>query len=258
YGYYLLEGHRAVLAGLTVDPRADRHSVGVPLVEELLSSMWRNATVRRVECQSIPFGLPWLGDYLQTKGFQKYERLFLRRSPQRVQVLEAPSREPLAPPARRGEIAVLPWNTTFLAEGARLMQQAHAGRIDAEMNEFYRSRDGCRALLENILFQRGCGIPILSASFAARRLPTQAFCGFVLVAQISRGHAHVAQVAVSPSTQGQGVGRLLLQHAIRALVGRNFQSVSLMVSQSNQKAFSLYRSLGFRRVLRFPVFSWDR
>ncbi len=151
-----------------------------------------------------------------------------------------------------------PWAASYTSRAAALMQQAHLGSVDAEMNEMYRTQEGCRSLLDNIMEQHGCGQLVPAASYALRKPRAQSLSGFLLTTEISAGHAHLAQVAVSPSAQGLGLGKLLLGRAIDALARAGYRSVSLMVSETNQRALSLYESMGFRAVLGFPVFSWDR
>lgn len=75
-------------------------------------------------------------------------------------------------------------------------------------------------------------------------------CGFVLLQQTSSpaSHAHVLLVnglGVDPDHQGQGVGRLLLEAAVREARARGARKVSLRVLSTNTSARRLYASLGF-------------
>jgi ribosomal protein S18 acetylase RimI-like enzyme len=247
YIYYLLEGHRAVLGSLVLVPRAESSEIGSRVLGSLLASIETDPSVQRIESQFISFGLPWLSEFFRDHGFTEYQRAFMRRS------LEATDSEVAADPGFRYELC----GPACLSEASRLMQEAHAGSIDAEMNELYRTRDGCRLLLENILHRNGCGEPVSSASFIARD-PKNRVSGLVLTTRIAPHHAHLAQVAVGPAMQGKGLGRVLLQRALGVLACTGFRTVSLMVSGANRKAHNLYDSLGFREVLAFPVFSWDQ
>jgi ribosomal protein S18 acetylase RimI-like enzyme len=242
----MLEGHRAVLGSLVLNPGTDASGVGARVLGSLLASIDTDPSVHRIESQFISYGLPWLSEFFQSRGFAEYSRAFLRRS------LEAFPSEIPQDPNLLFEIC----SPGCLTEAAYLMQEAHEGSIDAEMNELYRTRDGCRSLLDNILHRRGCGDPISPASFLARDR-VNGVSGLVLATQISPRHAHLAQVAVSPAMQGQGLGRLFLHRALALLASNGFRTVSLMVSGANRKAYSLYESLGFQEVLSFPVFSWD-
>jgi ribosomal-protein-alanine N-acetyltransferase len=59
---------------------------------------------------------------------------------------------------------------------------------------------------------------------------------------------HVLNLAVKPACRGQGLGRLLLDHALDEARRQEVSLVSLEVRVSNDVAINLYRSLGFRRV----------
>jgi ribosomal protein S18 acetylase RimI-like enzyme len=66
-----------------------------------------------------------------------------------------------------------------------------------------------------------------------------------------RHTAHIAGMMVLPATQGQGLGRLLLEAALALLEKQEgIELVTLSVTSSNARAVSLYESLGFRRYGR--------
>ena len=247
-GYYMVDGKRAVLGSFMLAAGARARTIGLPLAASLAASVQAEIAVTRAESQFIPFGLPWLRDAFLEAGFREHDRAFLRRTLQGSR--SSCFNDPL--------FEFKPWSASYLSRAALLMQQAHDGRVDAEMNELYRNPEGCRTLLENILQLQGCGEPIPLASSIAQRPESRMLSGFIVATEISRRHAHLAQVAVSPSAQGLGLGKLLLGRAIDALTRAGYLTVSLMVSETNQRAFSLYQSMGFRTVLRFPVFGWDR
>ena len=255
-GYYIVDGQRAVLGGFMLAPNARVATIGLPLAASLISSVQSEQAegVTRVETQFIPFNLPWLRD------------AFLARDKFRE---DAPGLELRTHDCQGTTSRNSPWQSGVRSSSARahayskrvlalLMQAAHDGRVDAEMNELYRNPEGCRTLLENILQLQGCGEPIPMASLVAQRPESRMLSGFIVATEISPRHAHLAQVAVSPSAQGLGLGKLLLGRAIDALTGAGYLTVSLMVSETNERAFLLYESMGFRTALRFPVFSWDR
>lgn len=246
--YYIVDGQRAVLGSFMLAPGARVRAIGLPLAASLIASVQGEGAVTRVESQFIPFDLPWLRDAFLAKGFRENDRAFLRRT------LKASA----SSCSGSHLFEFKPWSSSYLSRAALLMQQAHDGRVDAEMNELYRNPEGCRTLLENILQLQGCGKPIPLASSVAQRPESRMLSGFIVATEISPRHAHLAQVAVSPVAQGLGLGKVLLGRAIDALTRAGYLTVSLMVSETNDRAFSLYQSLGFQTVLRFPVFGWDR
>jgi ribosomal protein S18 acetylase RimI-like enzyme len=253
YGYFLVEGRRGVVTGLAVAPEWRQSDAGALLVRALLDDLVRRG-VSRIESQFVSFDAPWLAPAFQEEGFRTYWREFRRLSLPRRSASDGPranahstsDSEPLSLDAWK------PWNLT---EAAELMQRAHSGGVDAEMNELYRTSEGCRALLTNVLRHGGCGSAVLEASVIARERPSGRAVGFAVVTETSPRHAHLAQLAVSPRFQRQGVSRRLLSHVYERLSHLGFDTLSLMVSAGNDRALRLYRSVGFEPVVRFPVFS---
>jgi ribosomal protein S18 acetylase RimI-like enzyme len=97
-----------------------------------------------------------------------------------------------------------------------------------------------------------CGNPIVQASAMAQQRGHG--IGFIILTEIGPQQAHVAQVAVLPPYQHQAVGRALLNNALSRLPDCGFTAVSLIVSRLNRRALELYKLIGFKPVLSFPVF----
>ncbi len=80
-----------------------------------------------------------------------------------------------------------------------------------------------------------------------------------IVARFAADEAEIANLAVTPSTRGQGVGAQLLDAALSEGIGRGAAMTYLEVRESNTAARYLYRSRGFaelgrrRRYYRHPV-----
>jgi ribosomal-protein-alanine N-acetyltransferase len=60
--------------------------------------------------------------------------------------------------------------------------------------------------------------------------------------------ADVQTVAVAPSAQGRGLGRVLLDHLLAAAVDRGCREVLLEVRADNAPAQALYARAGFERI----------
>ena len=136
------------------------------------------------------------------------------------------------------------------------MLAAYSGGVDAEMNEQYRTQGGCELVLDDLLNQGICGNPVVEASAMAQHRGRR--IGFIILTEIGPQHAHVAQVAVLPAYHHQGVGRLLMNHALSRLADGGFTAVSLIVSRLNRRAREIYDLIGFKPALSFPVFAWQR
>jgi len=78
--------------------------------------------------------------------------------------------------------------------------------------------------------------------FGARRL-----VGFVLVREAG-GEAEILTVAVLPEERGRGLGRLLMEEALRRLYRDHVAVCFLEVAEDNKTAIALYASLGFVTV----------
>lgn len=85
------------------------------------------------------------------------------------------------------------------------------------------------------------GAPAIRATPDAR--------GFVLLREAA-GEAEVLTIAVHPAWQGRGVGRLLMDAALRELYARRAEALFLEVDEGNAPALALYRRLGFAQVGR--------
>jgi [ribosomal protein S18]-alanine N-acetyltransferase len=71
--------------------------------------------------------------------------------------------------------------------------------------------------------------------------------GFALLRAVA-GEAEILTVAVSPAERGRGLGRLLMEEAMRRLYREGVATCFLEVDQANQAAMRLYRSLGFEVI----------
>ena len=129
------------------------------------------------------------------------------------------------------------------------------GSVEAEILALYRSMDGCHSVLDHIVNQSTCGVLVPEASALAHNRGRS--LGFVVVTEVAPRQAHLPQVAVLPAYQRQGIGRGLLDHSLRRLAERGYETLSLIVSRSNDRALTLYRAMGFQAVLAFPVGIWE-
>lgn len=70
-------------------------------------------------------------------------------------------------------------------------------------------------------------------------------------------HYLIANVAVHPDYQRQGIGKSLVQTALRDLNGRNLDGIWLQVEEDNQAALDLYTKIGFREHTRRTTWRLD-
>ncbi len=96
----------------------------------------------------------------------------------------------------------------------------------------------------DLVMGQGCGRfrPTLSISVpgAAGRLDAVA-----LVTDLGHGTAHLAQIAVTPSRRGGGLGRAMLAAIRTQCAAAGFERLSLLVERGNRPATALYDQAGF-------------
>jgi ribosomal protein S18 acetylase RimI-like enzyme len=240
YTYYGIDGDLGVIAGLVVLPAWSHREVGQTLLTHAIREMQRQG-VSRIESRFISADCPWLGTVLETAGFRTYWRDFLR-----CELRSSPwPRYPAA------AVDLEPWQQSHLGEAAAILQAAYVGSVEAEMLALYRSSNGCRIVLDNIVNQGGCGVLVPEASAVARKQGRS--LGFVVITEVAPRQGHLPQVAVLPDSQHQGLGRGLLDYSLRQLAAGGFETLSLIVSRANDRALALYQGMGFQSVLAFPV-----
>lgn len=74
-----------------------------------------------------------------------------------------------------------------------------------------------------------------------------AVVGYAILS-VAAGEAHVLNLSIAPTHQGQGLGRLLMQHLLQTARGHGADTVFLEVRPSNRAAVHLYESMGFNQV----------
>jgi ribosomal protein S18 acetylase RimI-like enzyme len=269
YAYYGVAGDLGVLVGPSMLPEWRSPMLGEVLLRETIDAV-RQQGVHRIESQSVAIADPWLTAAFERAGFRTYWREFLRLA---LPPLSTPSplagegpRGPAPTPSRQGwdegegkldgaPVPLESWQGDYLPDAAAIMQAAYDGSADAEINARYRTVEGCRAVLEQTLNQGSYGMPVVTASALARQRGQS--IGLVVITETAPRQGHLAQVAVLPACQRQGVGRLLLRHSIARLTACHFDTLSLIVSRANTNALRLYAAMGWQTVLAFPAFVWD-
>lgn len=75
-----------------------------------------------------------------------------------------------------------------------------------------------------------------------------------LVAQHAADEGEILNLAVTPARHRHGIGRALVERALRTLAGHGARSIFLEVRESNAAARALYAALGFEEVGRRPAY----
>jgi len=245
YTYYVISGSLGVLSGLVIAPAWNIPEVGESLLQATVAAM-RQRGVRRIESPCVSMASPWLVPVGERAGLQAAWRAFLRVE---LACAHISVQNPVF-------VQLEPWREMHVHEAAAIMQAAYQTTVDVELNMLYRTVEGCSSVLDDLQQQGGCGPLVAEASVFARHRGQG--IGFVVVTEIAPRQGHLAQVAVLPAYQRQGVGRMLVNYCLSQLAARHFDTLSLIVSRTNRRAFRLYQTLGLQEILMFPVFVWEQ
>ena len=86
---------------------------------------------------------------------------------------------------------------------------------------------------------------------------TGALIGIILCSRVRHDVGHVTQVCVLPEYRSHGLGKSLLASTVHNLKQRKFSTLSLTVTEANERAVELYRHLGFATRRVFDAFVWE-
>jgi ribosomal-protein-alanine N-acetyltransferase len=68
------------------------------------------------------------------------------------------------------------------------------------------------------------------------------------ICSVGAGESHVLNLCVSPQSQGQGYGRIMLQKLMDVAKEHRAETIFLEVRPSNHKAVRLYQGMGFNEI----------
>ena len=68
------------------------------------------------------------------------------------------------------------------------------------------------------------------------------------IVSIAVGEAHILNISVDPSEQGQGIGRKMLENLIEVSRKKKAETIFLEVRPSNTGAIALYQKMGFNEI----------
>lgn len=268
YSYYVAEDGKGLIGDFymrTPFRAPERHA---RLLQVVLDAMWRTPGTHRVEAQLMmlsahpqteprPLGSgfsaqpPALSQLHRSmpyaRWFHSYPRQFLDASLASIRGL----------PARETGIAFGPWAESWHDEAAHLIAGAYRGHVDSSINDQYRSPQGARRFLTNIVQYPGCGAFFAPASFVGWDRQSRAMCGVSLASLVADEVGHITQICVAPQCQGQGIGYELMRRSLVALAAHGCRSVSLTVTSANESALRLYRQMGFRLRREFFAYVWE-
>jgi ribosomal protein S18 acetylase RimI-like enzyme len=245
YAYFVCEEHKGLIGDLFLCEGFRTNENERRLLTGVVEQLVQTRGMRRIESQLMladpgPRTLP------AASHAHAFERNFM---------IYDLARAPL-PERRFDNIVFDHWTDRRQDDTARLIAAAYRGHVDSDINDQYRSTEGARRFLFNIVQYPGCGSFFAPASWMALDRSTGRVCGASLTSMVAGEVGHVTQICIAPAIRGTGVGYELLRRSLESLTETGARSVSLTVTAANESAVRLYENMGFETVKRFPAFVW--
>jgi ribosomal protein S18 acetylase RimI-like enzyme len=204
--------------------------------------------VHRVEAQLLAHNTGDVARPFLAQGFSRHARVFMTFDI---------SSHPQTPPALMPDFEIRPWSEQEYQNAAAVITAAYRGHVDSDINDQYRSLAGSLRFLNNIVRFPGCGTFDAQASYVVVQRRTHSVVGLILCSLVRPDVGHITQVCVLPEFRSAGLGVALLAASTRSLRERAFRSISLTVTQANDRAIALYQRIGFQSARVFDAFVWE-
>jgi ribosomal protein S18 acetylase RimI-like enzyme len=247
YSYYVVDRPAAFIGNVYVrNDRAGAEAYGA-LIERTVSEVNSVRSVNRIEAQIFEFNWAFKPVF-DCLGFQAMRRHFLVRA-----LDESLSGDIATGPGFR----ITEWQDKFLAPAAEVVYDSYFQTYDAALCRDYQTKQGCLRFLRNLIENPACGRFQPSETLvAADRFGR--LCGLLLATRTQERTGMIPQISIRRDCQGRGLGTHLLRLYLANCVGHNLARVTLSVSEANERAFRLYRRIGFEVLKSFHAFVWER
>jgi ribosomal protein S18 acetylase RimI-like enzyme len=254
YTFCVYEEAKAVIGDVYAvtasDSRHPAREVEKRLLEHLIEMLQNSPGTERIEAQLLLHPSGSLSSVFRASGFEIFPRYFMQ--------LELTGYKPMLLQPLPAGMAMRVWNEADFTPAAHLIAGAYAGHLDSRINDQYQSIAGSMRFLHNIIRFPGCGMFDPNASRVLVQEKTGAIKGVLLCSQVKENVAHITQICVAPECQGRGLGGMMIEDCAGYLHRRQFQAVTLTVTQQNVGAVRLYERLGFVRSRAFDAMLWVR
>lgn len=249
YSYFVIDHPVAFIGNVYALNEFAKGPAYPKILDELLHLLRDVGQVSRIECQMFPFNRE-LAPLFHSRGFQALKRFFLTLNLREANI----SPEPTTP---QNEYQICAWENSLLPRASRVIFDGYVDSPDAELCRDYQSTQGCQRFLRNLIQNRTCGTFCPGTSQVAFD-GNGMLCGILITSQIDHETGMIPQISIRRSHQNQGLGSLLLKSYLDAARQQGLKRVCLSVSEVNQRAFALYRRLGFNVEKQFHAFIWTR
>jgi ribosomal protein S18 acetylase RimI-like enzyme len=246
YGHTCIEENKGLITDLYVRPPLRNGNAETDLFRVLLDGLIATRNVQRVESQLMLLGADTVKALQQSGTVHLFERLLMK--------LDANHSLPPGRPSTARRFRIDRWNKSRHDSGAEVISLAHIGHIDAQINDRYRTLEGARRLVDDIVQFPGF---YHAASYIAFDIDTASAAGMLLASFVAGDVAQLTEVCVTPSARGAGLGYELLRKSVPALRDAGAKRISLTVTAANREAVRLYARCGFRTAHSFHAYVWE-
>jgi ribosomal protein S18 acetylase RimI-like enzyme len=245
FAYYVIEGSRCSIGDIYVSRPWRGLGVDREMSAAIFDRLDHLSRLRRIESQCVCIGNDGADSLFQSRCFERLERHYM--------LLELGSAVESGAAAGLDEISIRRWQQNDGRQATRVIHRSYRGTHDSRINSQYRTLQGCGELLAILTDHIWCGDFIPQASSVAMS-PEGSMAGVLLASHISRGVGHIGQISVDSANQNRGIGRRMIEGALKEFRRMGFTGVTLAVTGANTNAVHLYESCGFRIIHTFPVY----
>lgn len=255
YIFCVYEGPKAVIGDVYCAPALceDAHHVEARLIEHLIELLQFSPGIDRIETQLLlhPHGAHVHA--FANAGFEVHPRLFMELDFASDATFSKGLGAAIPP-----NLVLRSWKDTDFAAAGRLIAAAYQGNLDAHINDQYQTVSGSLRFLHNIVRFPGCGIFHAESSQVLAYRDRDELAGLLLCSRVGEDTGHVTQICVAPAYRRRRLGTVLLEACTSTLARMGWAALTLTVTESNDPAVDLYRSLGFRTRHTFDAMVWKR
>lgn len=157
------------------------------------------------------------------------------------------TRRDIAPPELAAGYRWVEWSPELLDRHAAVKFRCFESEKDGQVFPSLRSADGCQRLM-NYIATHPLFVPtatwLLVRDDVARGEVID--CGTIQGLATIPDSGAIQNVGIVPEHRGRGLGRALVQAALRGFRAGGLMHISLEVTAANEPAVRLYQSLGFQ------------
>jgi ribosomal protein S18 acetylase RimI-like enzyme len=141
------------------------------------------------------------------------------------------------------------WDPARLPEVAQVDYEAYCGTLDSRLYwQYFQSPRGCERMWREAM---GGKFGRFDPGRTLLLLHEGRVCGNIMASLRSPREGFIGNLAVLPEHRG-GTGKALLLSCLWRFRSAGIERVSLAVTLDNERAYHLYRRLGFNITARFP------